>query len=91
MDIVKKVAQRLYEPLYRWKLYGKVRFDVGTRIDSATVFEGCNYMGKNSSLKGSYVGRYSYVANDTSLVNCRIGRYTSIGAHVCVWQRAIIL
>lgn len=84
MGIVKKIAGRLYGPLYRLKLSGKVKFDVGVRIDSETVFEGNNYMGKNSSLRGSCIGRYSYVANDTSLVNCRIGRYTSIGAHVCV-------
>ncbi len=84
MGIGKKIIGRLGEPLYRLKLWGNVRFDVGARIDRETVFEGCNYMGKNSSLKGSYIGRYSYVANDTSLVNCQIGRYTSIGAHVCV-------
>lgn len=84
MGYIGRIAGRIGDSIYKWKLKGKVRFDIGARIDRMTLFEGNNYMGKNSSFRGSSVGRFSYVANDTCLVNCSIGRYTSIGAHVCV-------
>jgi acetyltransferase-like isoleucine patch superfamily enzyme len=58
------------------------KFGPYSRINQNTVLEGQNYLGKHAALKDSFMGYGSYLANDTRLDFCKIGRYTSIGAHV---------
>jgi len=59
-----------------------VRFAPFSRIDRYTRFEGDNYLGKHAVLKSSTMGYGSYIAHDTRLDCCSIGRYTSIGSYV---------
>ena len=81
---VKNISELLMNPLWKWYLRRNkyIIFAPHTRINKETVFEGANYLGKNSVLKNSCIGYGSYIGNDSRLDRCEIGRYTSIGAYV---------
>lgn len=49
-----------------------------------TSFEGNNYIGNNTCISFSEVGRYSYIGNNSSFDCTKIGRFCSIGDEVKV-------
>ena len=51
-------------------------------IGATNIYEGCNYLGPESSLVASKIGFASYLARHTNLSRIKIGRYTSIGPDV---------
>jgi acetyltransferase-like isoleucine patch superfamily enzyme len=48
----------------------------------STIFEGYNSIYKDSDITNCYLGRGTYIANNTILKNTKIGRFTSIGPYV---------
>ena len=53
-----------------------------TKIVGTCRFEGKNVLGKRTRFYRSSMGHGSYIGNDGVFVNCRIGRYCSIGNRV---------
>lgn len=51
-------------------------------VDKKTIFEGKNFVGSNAIVQGCDMGLGSYIAHDSRIVNCKIGRYTNIGSGV---------
>lgn len=51
-------------------------------ISLASFFEGKNWIGDNCCISDSWIGKYSYIASDSSVGCARIGRFCSIGQHV---------
>ena len=51
------------------------------KIDAKTLFEGCNSVGKDSSVKDSYIGENSYISYNSDISKIKIGRYASIGPY----------
>jgi acetyltransferase-like isoleucine patch superfamily enzyme len=63
--------------LIRWKnSKKKVRFDKGSSVTVNSVFEGHNYIGRNSTFNGE-LGYGSYIGKNSE-VRGKIGRFTSI-------------
>lgn len=48
----------------------------------STVFEGLNAIHNHSDITNCYLGRGTYIANNTVLKHTKIGRFTSIGPYV---------
>ncbi len=47
-----------------------------------TVFEGYNYVGRYSNVRGSYLGLGSYIGSKSFMPECLIGRFCSVGSNV---------
>ena len=62
--------------------FRSVRILPFSRIGRHCVFEGCNFIGRNSIIKGTFMGKYSYVGNNCVFTNSIIGRYCSISSNV---------
>lgn len=74
-----------------WRCFKSVSFRnknikvfANTRFNQETYFEGHNIIGKKSVVGGSYIGRNTYIGNETDLSKCRIGRFCSIASCVKV-------
>jgi len=82
------ITEVLFNSVWKWRLKKekKVRFGPYTRISKDTVFEGMNFLAKHAACKHSSMGYGSYIGNDTRLDHCKIGRYSSVGAHVKIAQ-----
>ena len=68
--------------LVKLKYKKKVRFGLSTNTTVDSVFEGHNYIGKNSVFSG-HLGYASYIGNN-SIVSGSVGRYTCIANSVVV-------
>lgn len=53
-----------------------------SRIDKKTVLEGDNYIGRNSIILNTTIGRHSYVGSNCVFSNSTIGRFCSISSNV---------
>lgn len=51
-------------------------------IDRTTVFEGYNAIFNNNKISNSFIGRGTYIANNSIIRSAKIGRYCSIGDYV---------
>lgn len=51
-------------------------------INLNSEFEGTNYVGKNSYIYNSIIGKYSYVGLNSNILYTKIGKYCSIGDDV---------
>ena len=51
-------------------------------MDSKDVFEGSNFIGKNAVVKDCQIGFASYVAYESQIEHCQIGKYCCIGPYV---------
>jgi len=60
----------------------KIRFGSNANLDLHTRFEGSNYLGKNSWLRG-YMGYGTYIRDDV-IFSGKIGRYSCIASNVKV-------
>lgn len=54
----------------------------GSYLNKGSCLEGRNYIGRDTCLSNVFVGYGSYVNSRSDISNTKIGRYTSIGAHV---------
>lgn len=66
---------------YIARKYGVV-LEKGTNISADTVFEGESVINKNCHLDGSFIGRGTYIANNSRFSRTRVGRFCSIGQNV---------
>ncbi len=77
------MKKRLKMLLIRWKnSKKKVKFENGSSVTVQSVFEGHNYIGKNSTFNGE-MGYGSYIGSN-SAIRGKIGRFTSISDSVNV-------
>ena len=53
-----------------------------SRIDKFSVLEGDNYIGRNSIILRTTIGRHSYVGSNCVFTNTEIGRFCSISSNV---------
>lgn len=80
---MKSILNKLYVKYYKHKLRSKdVSFAKSTIISSTDIFEGNNRI--SGEIRDSYIGYGTYTAGYCYLVNCWIGRYTSIAPEVRV-------
>lgn len=49
-----------------------------------TVFEGHNKIMKGAAVSNAYVGRNTYIRENSKLINCKIGKFCSIASEVKV-------
>ena len=59
-----------------------VIFGKGVTVNRKTEFEGYNSINNHSELTGSFLGRGSYIANNSTIRNTKIGRFCAIGDYV---------
>lgn len=50
----------------------------GSRVNCC-VFEGNNTVGKNASVKNTYIGYGTYIAQKSIIESCKIGKYCAVG------------
>lgn len=87
-----EAKQEIYKTLSKAGLkdcvvgYPMIRNDLNiawnTLVDTKTEFAGCNALGKGVSVIGCKIGYASYISENSSFQNARIGSYTSIGHNV---------
>lgn len=61
-----------------------VRFGLGVRFGRSTRFEGNNNIGNHVHIHRTFLGKGSYIAENSILNDTWIGRYTCIGSRVYV-------
>lgn len=70
--------------LNKWRVKSpNVKFGIFSRVGVGSVFEGNNWVGKFSFIKGC-MGQFSYAGDNVTLIDVSIGRYTSISSNVHV-------
>lgn len=74
--IVRLVLKKYWSINYQVKIKSKVIFN------HKTLFQGKNVIGKNVNISNSFIGFGSYVGDNTSLMNCHIGKYCSIASNI---------
>lgn len=80
--LIKQWFKRLY---IECKHFNKrVHFGNGVTVGFKTRLEGHNKIGKNVNIKNSFIGRGTYIYNNSSLIHSSIGRFCSIGSNVSV-------
>lgn len=65
--------------LYFKHLFKKCSISHLSNISLNTALEGFNIIEKNTVLKNSYIGKFTYVAYETVLDKVKVGRFSSIG------------
>lgn len=85
MRIIKRLLQLSYTLLYSLinKKQKHVYLSINCRLNQHTNLEGYNKIG-SSIISRSKIGRGTYIGNNCSLSNCKIGRYCSIGSNIKV-------
>lgn len=61
-----------------------IYFGNGVIVGFKTCLEGHSKIGKNVNIRNSFVGRGTYISNNSSLIHSSIGRFCSIGSNVSV-------
>lgn len=59
-----------------------IRVGSNCYIDKTTFFEGNNAIFNNTQIGKSFIGRGTYIANNSIIRNSKIGRYCAVGDHV---------
>lgn len=80
--LLKRLQRRIIIWARRVKLKSSVQLDRSSKIDLNSSFEGYNKLEPNVLCYNSSLGRYSYIARDSELLNTKIGRFVSIGPRV---------
>ncbi|WP_221391329.1 hypothetical protein [Dyadobacter sp. NIV53] len=76
--------KRLLKILY-YKLSSRgngVVFKGNVNLDTKNKFEGNNWIGNGSFVGSSELGTGTYIANQSRILKCKIGKYCSIGSFV---------
>ncbi len=81
---MKKVIKKLYYAIRNvtYSYMYRIGINNSAIIDGNFFSEGGNKINKGVRLKNVSIGYGSYIADDTALQSCLIGRYTSIGPRV---------
>lgn len=61
-----------------------IRFGRRVTLGTQTILEGNNRIGNRVNIRNSYIGRGTYIHEDTNLMYASIGRFCSIGSKVSV-------
>lgn len=80
--MAKKRAAKYWKPLFESARLKGCNISPSCNI-AGTVFEGHNLL-RNCNLGDSFIGYGSYVLDGSQLINCKIGRFCSIGNQVLV-------
>lgn len=56
--------------------------DSKASFNNRTHFGGCNKVHRGASVRGTYIGRYTYVGPNSNVHDAKIGNFTSIGENV---------
>lgn len=81
LKILFKMLIPLRNVLYKKK---KVYLKRTVKYNRGTTFEGANKIGKNCNVSNSFIGYGTYIAKNSQLNNCSIGRFCSIASDVKV-------
>ena len=81
INCLKYIYRWLYSIILRHK---NIRITSTTHLNSDTKFEGYNVIHNNTFIGGSKIGCCTYIGPNTSLNNCKIGRFCSIADNVKV-------
>lgn len=85
MRYIKKILFQLTKYIYLVLLLRKkVYVKFGVRFNENTEFEGQNKIYNGCNICNSYLGYGTYIAKNSKVNNCYIGRYTSISSNVSV-------
>jgi len=79
------IPNMLKQIILQWKIKLKnqnINFGKHVIISRKTKFEGYNSINNHSELTGSVLGRGSYIANNSTIRNTKIGRFCAIGDYV---------
>lgn len=78
--LIKNKVKRYIKFYQNKRKYSNVKFDISVEIDSSSIFEGANSIGRNSIFKG-IMGYGSYMGRNCD-IDGKIGRFTSIAHDV---------
>lgn len=81
--------RKLLKYIYKYLICRKVRsrgvlISPSVHFNNKTIFEGTNVVQKGAYVSDSYIGYGTYICYGTSLPNCHIGKFCSIGQNVRV-------
>ena len=65
-----------------YSIFKKVIFEKGVKIDRKSEFKGYNKIYRKAELVNCHIGIGTYVGYSSKLINCSIGRFSSIGPEV---------
>jgi len=92
MKLISRKTQEIASGLFRSLVYPFIRviteiktrsiMKQGSYINKGTVLEGRNYLGRRVYLTHVNLGFGSYVADDSRLIEMKVGSYCSIGSQV---------
>ncbi len=77
-----KIKELVISFIIRQKNKSKLKCARSAIIDNRDFFEGNNFIGQNASVLDCFMGNASYIAFESNLSHCIIGRYTCIGPYV---------
>ena len=76
------VVELLKSSVFRWKHKKVLKCSRSAVIDAEDIFDGANFVGKNAYLIDCHLGYGSYVAYESRLFHCKVGKYSCIGPYV---------
>ena len=77
--------KKIWRLINKYKLKRKnVFISSRAKFNEQTVFHGYNRIRGNTCVKGSEIGRYTYIGENSNLQNCKIGSFCSISKNVIV-------
>lgn len=81
------VINILLRQLWRWNKRRQLRkhyvmIDSEALFNNRTHFGGCNKVHRGASVRGTCMGRYTYVGPNSNVHDAKIGNFTSIGENV---------
>lgn len=80
-----KLIKYIYRLYFSFILRKKnIKVSTSVKFNKNTIFEDNNVIHKGVSIGNSFVGRCTYIGPNSSLANCKIGRFCSIAANVNV-------
>ena len=82
MIFIERIKARTRAIYYRIVKRKSSTISMNSYIGNNVVLEGKNSIGLETKLENVSMGYGSYIANQSELSQCRIGRYCSIGSHV---------
>ena len=82
---MKRIIKILIAVYYQVRYWTKCKIHVlSSTIINDCVFEGKNFIGKNSYINGTYIGYGTFLGRGAEFCKCKIGRFCSIGNNVRV-------
>ena len=81
MQYIKYIIRFLYSIILKFR---NIKASPRASFNLSTKLEGFNVVHQNSYIGGSNIGRCTYIGQNCTLINCKIGRFCSIAENVKV-------